>query len=63
MLNMHVQKVVTAVFEDMTEQVKRHRSPPPPSILLSLRMLYEYNITNVLYNAELPPFYSSKHEK
>lgn len=56
MLNMHVQKVVTAVFQDMTEQVKSHRSPPPPFILLSLRMLYEYNITNVLYNAEPPPF-------
>lgn len=30
MINMHVQKVLTAVFQDMTEQVKSHRNPPTP---------------------------------
>lgn len=64
MLNMHVQKVLTAVFKDMTEQVKSHRRSPP-SILLSLRMLYEYNIS-MYYTTQNPPphpFHSSKHEK
>ncbi len=55
MLNRHVQKVLTAAFQDMTEQVKSHRSSTP-SILLSLRMLYEYNISMYYTMQNFPPF-------